>query len=68
MYDIFSVWYVVYPDIGDIDGKQVTVYIVIIWAWEFSRRMTDHLEIKNVLSWAFLEKSGIPRNFLFHAK
>ena len=27
--------------------------------------MTNHLEIKNVLSWKFPEKSGFPRTFLF---
>ena len=28
--------------------------------------MTNHLEIKNVLSWKFPEESGIDQNFLFH--
>ena len=28
-----------------------------VWSLEFSRKMTYHLVIKNVLSWKFLEKS-----------
>ena len=28
-----------------------------VWSLDFSRKMTNHLEIKNVLLWKFLEKS-----------
>ena len=41
---------------------------LFVWSLDFIEKMTNHLEISNVLSWKFLDKSGIPWNFLFHAK